>query len=302
MPRPSPSPSLKVPVSDRGYIVALTFWEQLVCASKNLAHLRCWAKTLDSGVSVVQPFLLTNRSGLGFTFASESSVSPLSLYNVYNMATCDRKTPFAPLVSKKDLLSDMNQFAMHVILVQIKYLPSRTDTSCTFSWNTTDVMEQLQDYEYLYAARNVCINLIREITPSEFKSLVFGNKPPKSSLVIFNEWRGFGPGRTYIRRPYCPNTVCNLSNKVWRDAENYAKKHLKDFDNYISVSARFEKVHKRYASMKNDERRQIIVRVTEQALKKVRELKKLFNLTKVHLSYDYGRFGSQTFKHNMKIS
>ena len=31
----------------------------------------------------------------------------------------------------------------------------------------------------------------------------------------------------------------------------------------------------------------------------MRELKKLFNLTKVHLSYDYGRFGSQTFKHNM---
>ena len=115
-------------------------------------------------------------------------------HSVLTMSTtwppsCDRKTPLAPLVSKKDLINDMNQFAMHVILV---HLPSGTDTVCTFSWNTNDIMEELQDYEYLYAARNVCINLIREITLSEFKSLVFGNKPPQSSLVIFNEWRGFG--------------------------------------------------------------------------------------------------------------
>ena len=51
--------------------------------------------------------------------------------------------------------------------------------------------------------------------------------------------------------------------------------------------------------MKTVERRKVIAGVTQQALEIVRELKKRCNMTKVHLSYDYGRFGSESFKRQM---
>ena len=82
-------------------------------ASKNLFHLQCWAKTLGSGVSVVQPFLLTNRSGLGLSFASDSTaVSKLGLNTLYNTTTWAQQWTeaglLAPLVSRDNLVSEIS--------------------------------------------------------------------------------------------------------------------------------------------------------------------------------------------------
>ena len=62
---------LQAPLSGRGYVVALGFWEQVLAATRNLLQMQCWARTLDSGVSVVQLLLQSNSSGLGLSFASD---------------------------------------------------------------------------------------------------------------------------------------------------------------------------------------------------------------------------------------
>ena len=73
-------PKIRAPLSGRGYVVALKIWEQLLGGSRNLMQMQCWAGTLGSDVSVVEPFLLTNRSELGLSLASDSTaVSKLGL-------------------------------------------------------------------------------------------------------------------------------------------------------------------------------------------------------------------------------
>ena len=87
--------------------------------------------------------------------------------------------------------------SVDLILVEVKYLSQSQHTKCNFTWDTEDVMEDLKEYQNLNVARNVCINLQREISPTMFRSLVFGDLSPQNSLVIFKEWRGLGPGRIY---------------------------------------------------------------------------------------------------------
>ena len=239
-------PKLRAPLSGRGYVVALGFWEQQMGASKNLYQMRCWASTLGSGVSVVQPLLLTNWSGLGLSFANDSPVvSKLGLNALYNMTTCGQQWAevglLAPLVSREDLVREISQFEKSVILVEIKYLSLSQDVKCDFTWNINGVVKNLKQYENLSVARNVCINLQREVSPNTFRSLVFGDLAPQNSLVIFKEWRGLGPRRMYIHLPSCHRPAdyrhLHLSGQVWKDAESYVNTHLGDIGQFISLSA-----------------------------------------------------------------
>ena len=301
-------PKLRAPLSGRGYVVALGFWEQLMGASKNLFHLQCWANTLGSGVSVVQPFLLTDRTGLGLSFASDSTaVSKLGLDTLYNTTTWTQQWTeadlLAPLVSREDLISEISQFEKSVILVEVKYLSHSQHTKCNFTWDAKDVVKDLKQYQNLRVARNVCINLQREISPNTFSSLVCGDLAPHNSLVIFKEWRGLGPRRIYIHLPSCHKPAnyhhFQLNNQVQRDAESYVDTHLGGVGQFISISARFEKMSRKYASMTVAQRQREIAVLIPQALSEVRELQRIHNVKKVHLAYDYGQFGSGSFKlHN----
>jgi len=171
---PQVLPKLQAPLSGRGYVVALGFWEQLMGATRNLLQMQCWARTLGSGVSVVQPLLLSNSSGLGLSFASDrTDVSKLGLDTLFNMTTWSQQwtgaSPLAPLVSRKDLISEISQFKKSVVLVELKYLPSR-DAKCKFTW---DIMEGLKQYQNLNVARNVCINAQKAMSPSKFVCAIY---------------------------------------------------------------------------------------------------------------------------------
>ena len=274
-------------------------------ASKNLFHMQCWASTLGSSVSVVQPFLLTNRSELGLSLASNSTaVSKLGLSALYNMTTWAQQSTeaglVAPLVSREDLESEISQFEKWVILVEVKYLSLSQHPKCNFTWDVKDVMEDLKEYQNLSVARNVCINLQREISPTMFRSLVFGDLSPQNSLVIFKEWRGLGAGRIYVRLPSCHKPAnyhhLHLSDQVWRDAESYVNTHLGGTGQFISISARFEKMSRKYPSMTVAQKQREIAVLIPQARSIVRELERKYSVKKVHLACDYGQFGSGTFK------
>ena len=297
-------PKMRAPLSGRGYVVALKIWEQLLGGSRNLMQLQCWAGTLGSDVSVVEPFLLTNRSELGLSLASDSTaVSKLGLGILFDMSTWAQQWAgtglLAPLVSREDLVSEVSQFEKLVILVEVKYLSLRQDAQCDFTWSWS-VMEDLKEYQNLNVARNVCINLQRKISSNQFRSLVFGDLTPQNSLVIFKEWRGLGPRRVDIQLPSCTIQLdchhIHLSDHVWKDAESYVNTYLGGIGQFISISARFEKMSRHYASMTMEQRHREIARIIPQAVSDVRELQKTHGVEKVHLAYDYGQFGSGSFK------
>ena len=301
---PQVLPKLQAPLSGRGYVVALGFWEQVLAATRNLFQMQCWARKLGSGVSVVQPLLLSNSSGLGLSFASDSTdVSKLGLDILFNMTTWSQQwtgaSPLAPLVSRKDLISEISQFKKSVVLVELKYSPSR-DAKCNFTWDVMHVMEGLKQYQNLNVARNVCINVQKAIRPSKFRSLVLGDLAPQDSLIIFQEWRGLNVMRVNIQIPSCNKQAnrhhLHLSDQVWKDAKNYVNTHLGGVGQFISTSARFEKMDKKYGNWTLEHRQRQIKTLIPQALSDVRELQRNHSVKKVYLTYDYGMFGSGSFK------
>ena len=83
---------------------------------------------------------------------------------------------------------------------------------------------------------------------------------------------------------------------MWKDAESYVNTHLGGIDKFISVSARFEKMSRKYPSMTTVQKQREIAVLTPQALSIVREFEREYSVRKVHLAYDYGQFGSGTFR------
>ena len=301
---PQVLPKLQAPLSGRGYVVALGFWEQVLAATRNLLQMQCWARTLGSGVSVVQPLLPSNSSGLGLSFATDSTdVSKLGLDTLFNMTTWSRQwtgaSPLAPLVSREDVISEISQFKKSVVLVELKYLPSQ-GAKCNFTWDVMHVMEGLKQYQNLNVARNVCINAQKAISPSMFRSLVFGDLVPQDSLIIFQEWRGLNKMRVNIQIRSCTKQAdrhhLHLSDQVWKDAKNYVNTHLGGIGQFISTSARFEKMDIKYGSWTLEHRQRQIKTLIPQALSDVRELQRKHTVKKVYLTYDYGKFGSGSFK------
>ena len=67
------------------------------------------------------------------------------------------------------------QFKKSVVLVELKYLPRR-DAKCKFTWDVVHVMEGLKQYQNVNVTRNVCINAQKVMSPSKFRSLVFGDQ------------------------------------------------------------------------------------------------------------------------------
>ena len=293
------------PPSDRGYVLALRIWEQLLAGSRNLLQMQCWANTLGLGVSVIQPSLLSDRSRLGLSLARDSTaVSKLGLSALFNMSTWAQQWTetglLAPLVSRNDLLSEISQFKKSVILVEVKYLSLNQDAKCDFTWNVNGVMKNLNQYWNLNVARNVCINFQERISQNLFRSLIFGDLSPQNSLVIFKEWRGLGPRRMYVQLPSCFKPVdfhhLRLSDQVWKDAENYVNTHLGGISQFISVSARFERMSREHARMTVEQKQREIAVLIPQILNTVREIQIKHIVKKVHLACDYGQFGSGTFR------
>ena len=72
--------------------------------------------------------------------------------------------------------------------------------------------------------------------------------------------------------------------------------YLGGIGQFISISTRFEKMSRHYASMTMDQKQSRIAMIIPQAISVVKELQRTHGVKNVHLAYDYGQFGSGTFK------
>ena len=292
--------------SGRSYVLGASYWEQLLGGSRNIMQLQCWVHTLGGNLNAVEPSLQVNKSVFGFSFANSSRhFTDIRLSDLFDMSTWHTlwqgsANGLAPMVSRTNFLSEIRLYQKNVILVQIQYL--KPGSACTFSWNTTTLMRELEDYQYLRVKRRACINFRRQLSVTDFKNQVFGDIGTENTVVIFKEWRGIGPGRSYICLPSCAKGAkyngIRQSKQVLKDAEIYANKYLGGFGQYISVSARFEKVDLHYSSQTLQQRRNSVKKAITESMKKIRILNDKNSNSSIYLTYDYGKFGSSTFKHN----
>ena len=292
--------------SGRSYVLGATYYEQLLGGSRNIIQLQCWVHTLGGNLNAVEPSLRVNKSRFGFSFANSSRhITDIRLSDLFDMSTWHTMWPgsasdLAPMVTRTNFLSEIRLYQKNVILVEIRYLKPRS--ACTFSWNTTTLMRELEDYQYLRVKRRACIYFQRQLSVTDFKRKVFGDVGTKNTVVIFKQWRGIGPSRSPFRLPSCAKDAkynrIRQSKRVLKDAEIYANKYLGGFGQYISVSARFENVDVHYPSQTLQQRRNSVKKAITESMKKIGKLKDKHSKSSIYLTYDYGKFGSDTFKHN----
>ena len=287
--------------SGRSYVLGAIYYEQLLGGPRNIIQLQCWVHTLGGNLNAVEPSLQVNKSRFGFSFANSSRhFTDIRLSDLFDMSTWHTlwqgsANGLAPIVSRTNFLNEIRLYQKNVILVQIQYL--QPGSACTFSWNTTTLMRELEDYQYLRVKRRTCINFRRQLSVTNFKRKVFGDIGTENTVVIFSEWRGIGPNRSPFPLPSCAKDVkyngIRQSKQVLKDAEMYANKYLGGFGQYISVSARFERVDLGYWSQP----RNSVKKAITESMKKIGKFKDKHSKSRVYLTYDYGKFGSDTFKH-----
>ena len=157
-------------------------------------------------------------------------------------------------------------------------------------------MAELKHYPLLNISRKVCINVNKPLTSEQLRALILGDIPLQNTVIIIDEWRGFGSSRALVKGECSIKlnyTHLQPSASAMEDATMYAGKYLGGFGQYLSVSARFEKV---YGKTMQKRRRNKVAKAISMIKKTISTHKKQKQINKVYLSYDFGRFGSLLFR------
>ena len=302
---------LKPQLSGRSYIVGMWQWEQLMASAFNSIQLQCWIKTLEktsyidpqiTSLSAVEPMVTHERSILGFDFSNRSLPLASDVFDMESWYTQwpANGPPLAPLTTRADFIQEIKHFHKELILAQINYDPAK-GYECEFDWEIDFLMQNLEHYPLLKVVRKVCIYGLNNFLAKKFNELIFGDMKLKNTVVLISRWRGIRKfGRLNIKDSPCvvsaPSLRLRPSASVMKDAETFANQHLGGFNNYVSVSARFEKVSDKYWKMSQKQRRGAIADGISESLPIIANLKKKSHVNNAYLSYDYGKYGSYTFE------
>ena len=289
-----------LPQSNNSYVVALSIWEQTIGASVNVMQLQCWTKTLGPHFSLVEPHFKVHASRLGFSFGS-TRYTDIRLSSVYDMESWYKLWPerglgeLAPFVSKEKFIDEITKFEMKVVSVEFQY----PGEECKQSWNTSEDLKDLKHYRNLNVTRTVCVKVGKK--PSNVKSMIFGDDGDHNSTVlILHNWRGIRANYNFTDLPTCSNREhfvhLEPSKQVLEDAESYASKHFGGFEKYISVSARFEMITSKFRNMSQNQMYSQIQTVINDSYEVIYELREKYSLNTTYLSFDFGCWGSDTFK------
>ena len=295
-PPPKQSANTKKPRSGNGYVIVLLFWEQQTMAAQNLLDLEVWAAMHD--LKVVEPLIDNGR--LTFTFNESHAIKTVKMGDMYDMNDWEmfaKRNGISSIVKRETFLNETSHFQKNVILVQIIYRKN-----CTFARHNESGLDSfMKGNEYLTEVRRQCISN-NQPSVQAFSKLVFGEVSPRDSVVIIDEWRGFGAGRVNFKSTLPYNKVRTYvkqrvpSNRILKDAESYAHTHLGGFGNYIAIVGRFEKPVQKHWSIGLEKRQEVVRQCMKSALQIWNDMKRNTSTSTTFLTFDYGKFGSQTFR------
>ena len=200
--------------------------------------------------------------------------------------------------SRSEFISEISTFEKNVILVYLGYKPS--GERLLVSSLNTDESYDFNQYPLLKLSRIVTINVNKAMKYNELIKFILGDIyhfKIQSSLSRNGEDLEEGIGLICKGSALWKQDILPL-NQVQEDAEMYDDKYLGGFGQYLSVSARFEMVTRAYSGMPNTQRRKKIDDAINRIMISVAKNKVAKQIATVHLSYDYGNFGSGTFKRN----
>ena len=295
-----------------GYILVLSFREQLTKASNNLFDLQCWAKTLNADVNIVEPFVETSHLVVPL---NSSKVKLFRFRDIFDFGVwrlLSGQHNFPPLVPWEEFNAEAPR---QLIVVRFRYLTVKVirqsdyKEGCETSAELSAKIEYLTEVYQFTVIREVCINFVSrdELSLLQFNQYLYGGIEPKSVTVLMEEWRGLGPqenGKRVVLPHGCSlsqsqhvesMTYAWPSQKLICDSMKYKQKYFQGED-YISVMVRTEKVGRLNNS------REFMSLCFNKTLEQWRELKAATGIEKTFLAMDIGKYGSYSLVDSIRYN
>ena len=291
---------------DQGYMLALSYYDQMTGGVANLKSLMCLAKKIG-GVHVVEPFVTGSLLGLNLTakWTKEVKMTDVLDYEVFkNSLPLDR---FGELASFETFLQNTPR---KLLMVQCCHAAS-VCRPCKD--------EGLISRTRVFCERNglelvgvVCVNFEKEkmLDLTAVNTLLY-SKYNKSEVVILFELYGgipVTPNNWLTFRFNANIQECRRENSkpsiaagryVLSDANEYIRKYLNG-SSYISLMIRMEMVFLQ-SRAEESQRPKVAKQCFDNLLQKLNDIGKRTGLKQIFLTFDIGRYGSEGFRHGSKI-
>jgi hypothetical protein len=304
-----------------GYVMALSYSDQMTGSSINIFSLQCWAHSLAPNyknphpyVKVVEPFLRRSVLGLDDQHRihmnnTAEHLKSVTLSDVYDIAEWEHYTAnqkhYAPLVSWEYFLKNSPS---KLIIVERECLNHKKCMECGDE-RTKDLLLSISVLQGRYGfevVHRICYPL-RAHKNSEFRALIYQNHAPHEVVVVFNYWGGVEGFLSEWRIPVFDLVRCSrgkhprtspVSARLRKDAQQYIGKYIKS-SHYISVMVRLEHFnlnHNRFKGLSRTEILRQLGDLYDRILTQVDKFKVSHNISSVLLTMDCREQGSSGFQ------
>ena len=302
---------------NRGYVLSLSYKDQIASSSNRIVSLQCWAKQWN--MLVVSPFVNGTffRGPLQMDLSTTTTMKYGDIFNISKWNAYAKQQSLAPFIPWEDFLHSAPRNVILIQIVHKTYVKSRCLKSI-FSSNECNFLLLRDFWSRILAPhrfrilKEACIdlNLYTEpkqyLTLQDFNAFVWGNYSeysPNSVSLVWNEWRGIRHNRhrdardlmvcgVDINTPKCLSYTASSrkmaykllspNSRVFHDAEVYASKYLNQSANYIAVMVRWERAGPHF---------QIHSTIAEQ----VKYWQGQNDAPGIFLATDVGKYGSNSF-------
>ena len=180
-----------------GFVLSLTFYEQMGNAASNLMNLQCWASSLKMKMFVVEPFIREDEdAGDKVFFLPETTWSHERFGYLFDRDHWDRYSAsrgYAPLTSIETFIKEAPR---NIIYVHVLYGSSEQCPTSIFSKQTEPLQSPLLTSNGFKMVKKVCVTLLQDgrlRTQDEFYRLILGDlsgvELPGNFTIVFDEWR-----------------------------------------------------------------------------------------------------------------
>ena len=309
---------------ETGYVLALSYKDQLTSSSHRLVSLSCWAKQWN--MTVVSPFVSDTffRVPLQAVSTTTTAMKYDEIFNISKWNTYCEEHSLSPFAPWEDFLQNAPRDVVLVYLVYNRYIQKQCSKTifgsgkeCNFRL-LKDFWSQMLAPHQFRIVKEKCIDLNQQlrhnVTMEDLNLLFWGNDSeysPNSVSLVMNEWNGIAYD---IHRkagelmechidvntttclsfpPESKNMVYKLlspSSRVFHDAEMYVAKYLSRSNSYVAVMVRWE-----WAGMQRVNHNSIVMHDI------VKDWQRQENVTGIFLTTDVGKYGSEALTVNPYI-
>ena len=292
------TPGLPAHHGTQGYMLALSYSDQITGSIANVKSLMCLAQKIG-GVQVVEPFVAGSHLGMNISANWTREVRMMDIF--------DRD------VFKKDTLGELASFETFLrnnprklVMVQYCHAPfclpckdegliSKTRVFC--EWNGLELVGV------------ECVDLRKKtVSLTAIKAYLYSKYSKFEVVILFDLYGGILNGaynpdyghRIFSNVEECrrqPFTFSSMapSKSVLSDVDRYIQKYFNG-SAYISLMIRMEKVFIQARIKEEMQKPKIAKQCFDNLLRKLNDIGKSTGLKKIFLTIDIGRYGSDFFR------